>query len=99
MNVVGHYPKITDENGLRTLKTVLDERIDKSVSTDTLIELTECVLKNNIFEHNNGIYKHLQGTAIGTKMAPLILAIHFKSELEEKLLRLSNEATCLVEIY
>ena len=34
------------------------------------MELAECVLKNNIFEHNEDLYKQLMGTAIGTKMAP-----------------------------
>ena len=47
-----------------------------------MLELTECVLKNNIFEHN---FKQIQGTAIGTKMAPAY-AILFMSELEETFL-------------
>ena len=52
----------------------LDTRKDKAISTDTLIELAECVLKNNIFEYDKSVFKHLRGinrgNAIGTIMAP-----------------------------
>ena len=34
------------------LRKALDTREDKTVLTDSLIELAKCVLKNNIFEHN-----------------------------------------------
>ena len=52
----------------------LDTRKDKAISTDTLIELAECVLKNNIFEYDKSVFKQLRGinrgNAIGTIMAP-----------------------------
>ena len=32
--------------------------------------MAECVLKINIFEHNNSIFKHLGRTTIGLKSAP-----------------------------
>ena len=52
----------------------LDTRKDKAISTDTLIDLAECVLKNNIFEYDKSVFKQLRGinggTAIGTIMAP-----------------------------
>ena len=51
----------------------LDTRKDKAISTDTLIELAECVLKNNIFEYDKSVFKQLRGinrgNAIGTIMA------------------------------
>ena len=52
VDVVGLYPNITYENGLVAMQKALDAQEDKTVSTDPLIELWECVLKNNIFEHN-----------------------------------------------
>ena len=58
----------------------------RAVSTDTLTELAECILKNNIFEHNTSFYKQLRGTAIQTKMAPPY-AIIFLCDLEEKRLK------------
>ena len=52
----------------------LDTRKDKAISTDTLIELAECLLKNNIFEYDKSVFKQLRGinrgNAIGTIMAP-----------------------------
>ena len=86
IDVVGLYPNIPHEDGLVAMRKALDEREDKTVSTDSLIELTECVLKNNIFEHNTSFYKQLRGTAIGTKMAPPY-AILFMGDLEEKILK------------
>ena len=86
IDVVGLYPNIPHEDGLVAMRKALDEREDKTVSKDSLIELTECVLKNNIFEHNTSFYKQLRGTAIGTKMAPPY-AILFMGDLEEKILK------------
>ena len=65
------------------MRKALDAREDKTVSTDSLIELTEYVLKNNIFEHNTSFYR---GTAIETKMAPPYTII-FMGGLEEKFLK------------
>ena len=86
IDVVGLYPNIPHEDGLVAMRKKLDEREDKTVSTDSLIELAECVLKNNIFEHNTSFYKQLRGTTIGTKMAPPY-AILFMDDLEEKILK------------
>ena len=49
------------------------------------MELAKCVLKNNIFEHNEDLYKQLRGTAIGTKIAPPY-AVLFMGKLEEEFL-------------
>ena len=68
--MVGLYPNIAHDEGLAAIKAALEKREDKSISTDSLMDLAECVLKNNIFEHNSRYFKQKQGTAIGTKMAP-----------------------------
>ena len=62
-----------------------DSRVDKQVTTDTLIEFAELVLKNNIFELSDKIYKQIRGTAIGTNFAPPC-AVLFMAALEEKIL-------------
>ena len=85
VDVVGLYPNIPHEDGMVAMWKALDAWEDKTVSTDSLIELTECVLKNNIFEHNT-FYKQLRRTATATKMAPPY-AIIFMGDLEEKLLK------------
>ena len=70
IDVVGLYPNIPHEDGLVAMRKAFDARDNKTVLTDSFTELAECVLKNNIFEHNTSFYKQLRGTAIGTKMAP-----------------------------
>ena len=83
IDVVGLYPNIPHDEGLIAMRKALDLRKDKRISTESLIELAECVLKNNIFEHNLSFYKQLRGTAIGSKTAPPY-AIIFLGDLEER---------------
>ena len=85
IDVVGLYPNIPLDERLVFLKGFLDSRADKQVTTDTLIELAELVLKNNIFEFFDKSYKQIRGTAIGTKFAPSN-AVLFMTALEEKIL-------------
>ena len=77
VDVVGFYPSIPHDEGLLT--------IGKKISTDSLMHLTEMVLRNNIFEFDNKVYKQLQGTAMGTKMAPSY-AVLFMDKLERQFL-------------
>ena len=85
VDVVGLYPNIPHKDGLEAVEKVLEGRSDKTISTALLMDLMECVLKNNVFEHDGRIFKQNQGTAIGTKMAPSY-AILFMSEFEQKFL-------------
>ena len=63
----------------------MDSRVDKQVPTDTLIELAEPVLKNNIFEFSDKTYKQIRGTAIGTNFVPPY-AVIFMAVLDKKIL-------------
>ena len=85
IDVVGLYPSIPNEEGLRFLRNTLDKRSNKKVTTDTLIELAELVLQNNYFEFNERYLKQIRGTAIGTKFAPPY-AIIYMAALEEDFL-------------
>ena len=85
IDVVGLYPNIPHEEGLASLRKFLDARAEKKVTTETLLELAEIVLKNNIFQFNEKTLKQLRGTAIGTKFAPPY-AIIFMADLEERIL-------------
>ena len=86
IDVVALYPSIPHNEGLGVLRKALDSRADRSVSTDSLMDLAEVVLKNNMFEFNGRFYHQIRGTAIGTKCAPPY-SILFLADLEEKLLR------------
>ena len=55
------------------------------MSTESLIELAELVLRNNYFEFNDKFKKQKEGTATGTKFAPPY-AIIFMAALEEEIL-------------
>ena len=52
IDVVSLYPNIPDDEGLIGLRKSLESSEDKTLSTDSLMGLAECVLRNNIFGHN-----------------------------------------------
>ena len=84
IDVVDLYPNILHEDGLVAMQKAFNARERKTVMTDSLIELAECILKNKIIERNASFYEQLTGTAIGNKMAPPY-AIIFMGDLEEKI--------------
>ena len=81
---VGLYPNTLHEEGLIAIRKALDTRNDKTISTKSLIELAERVLKNDIFEHKS-VFEQLSGASTGTKMAAPY-AIIFMESLEEDML-------------
>ena len=83
--IFGLYPYIPHEEGLASVRKHLDHRENKEVTTDTLIELTVIVLKNNYFQFLDKPIKQKQGTTIETKLAPPY-SVLFVSDLEERLL-------------
>ena len=60
--------------------------MEKYISSDTLCDLAEVVLKNNIFKSGKKPLKQKKGTAIGTKFAPRS-SILFMAELEDTVLQ------------
>ena len=57
VDVVGLYPNIPHEECPSALRKRLDNRKEKYISTDTLCDLAEVVLKNNIFKFSKKIFK------------------------------------------
>ena len=90
IDVVGLYPNIPHSEGLNSLRRFLELRDNKQISSDTLIEPAEIVLKNNLFEFDQKAFKQVRGTAIGTTFAPPY-AILFMADLEEKILNAFEE--------
>ena len=68
----------------------MELRENKQISSDSLIELAEIVLKNNILEFDEKTFKQVRGTATGTKFAAPY-AILFMADLEEKNLNAFEE--------
>ena len=69
VDVVGLHPNIPHYEGLYALCKRLDLRQEKYVTTSTLVELAEVVLKNNNFTFRAKTLKKKWGTSIGTKFA------------------------------
>ena len=60
--------------------------MEKYISSDTLCDLAEVVLKNNIFKYGKRTLKQKRWTAMETKFA-LSYSILFMAELEEEILQ------------
>ena len=69
-DVVGLYPSIPHEVGLRALREALNKKDKKTIPTEELLKMVEFALKNNYFEFGNKIKQQISGTAIGTKFVP-----------------------------
>ena len=70
IDVVGLYPNIPHKEGLASIRKHLDNRENKEVTTDTLVELADIVLKNKYFQFLGKTFKQKRGTAIATIFAP-----------------------------
>ena len=51
-DIVALYPNISHDEDLIALRKSLESMEGQTISTDYLMDLAECVLKNNMFEHN-----------------------------------------------
>ena len=85
-NVVGLYPSIPHNAGLKALKDALDCRQNKKIPTDMLVKMAEFVLTNNSFEFGQKVFHQISGTAIGTKFAPPYACI-FMDKFETNFLK------------
>ena len=83
---MGLYPNIPHDKGLIASIKPSESMEDKTILLDSLMDLTECVLKNKIFEHSLSFFKQLRETAMGTEMAPPKAKI-LMEDLEERILR------------
>ncbi len=86
------YTSIPHIEGLAAIREALSTRAKQFPPTETIVELARLILTNNVFEFNGKYYKQIQGTAMGTKMAPSY-AILFMSHLEEALLNHPDRPT------
>ena len=66
-DVVGLYPNIPHEAGLKSLKKDLDRRREKKISTEDLVKIAEFVLKDSHFQYDRNVYQQVSGTATDAK--------------------------------
>ena len=69
-DVVGLYPSISHNAGLKALKDALDCRQNKEIPTDMLVKMAEFLLTYNYFEFGQKVFHQISGAAIGAKFAP-----------------------------
>ena len=70
IDVTALYPSIPHTDGLANLETALKENSVPEETISGICEMTELVLKRNVFEFNSEFFIQTSGTAIGTKLAP-----------------------------
>ena len=70
LDVTSLYTNIPYKDGIRACKEAWEERPVKNPPTETLVKLLSLILKCNNFEFKEKHYLQVQGTALGTKMAP-----------------------------
>ena len=88
IDVKSLYTCIPHHDGIEACKEALNSSMDGNPTrpdVSVLICLLEIVLRNNTFEFNDTFYKQLQGTAMGTKLAPAYANI-FMGKLERVIL-------------
>ena len=55
-DVVGLYPSITHNSGLKALKNALDCRQNKKIHIDMLVKMAEFILTNKYFEFGQKVF-------------------------------------------
>ena len=90
MDVIGLYPSIPIEDGIRAtvekLKGHADNIDTAGVSIEDIEALLRLVLRNNYFKFGDTIYRQTKGVAMGNHLAPP-LAIIFMDSLEQTMLQ------------
>ena len=75
-DVMGLYPSIPNNVGLKALKQALDKWEQKKNPTEDVLNVTEFVLKSNFIEFNGNIKYQISGIAIGSIVCiPLPLSV------------------------
>ena len=85
LDVTSLYTNIPHEEGTRACEEILDTRPSQDPPTKELCHLIHTILSNNSFMFNGSYYLQLQGTAMGTRMAPAYANI-FMGKLEQDFL-------------
>ncbi|XP_071177436.1 uncharacterized protein [Mytilus edulis] len=85
MDVCSLYTNIPKDEGIAACEKVWNTRKDKHPQTDCLVQLLKLVLENNNFIFNDKHFIQIDGTSMGTKMAPSFANI-FMGDLEERIL-------------
>ena len=90
-DVEGLYNNILHEEGLQSLEEGLNERVNPDIPTDFLVKLMEIILKNNIFNFHEELYRQEIGCAMGSKPAPSYADIFMSRKIDNKIISLAHQ--------
>ena len=90
MDVKALYPSIPKIEGLKACEEALKKRTKQTLKRESVMEMLQIVLENNIFEFNQKQYTQIDGTAIGSKLGKNF-ACTYMGEWEDQLLRKCNK--------
>lgn len=86
IDVSSLYTSIPHKDGLEAVEHTLNNAPNLPIPLPVLLELIEMTLTMNTFTFNNTVYHQVQGTAMGTKMAPSYANL-FMGHLEHLMLQ------------
>ena len=89
-DVVGLYNNILHEEGLESLKEGLETRNNPKVPTDYLIKLMDIILKNNLFDFHDELWRQEIGCAMGTKPAPSYADIFMAKKIDTRIIHMAQ---------
>lgn len=89
IDVSSLYTSIPHEEGIESVRQTLDQDRNLPIPLPTILELVEMTLTMNTFKFKNQHFHQIQGTAMGTKMAPNYANI-FMGILEKQLIDSSD---------
>jgi hypothetical protein len=92
------YTSIPHQDGIMACNAALNRRHAPTIPTSTIIRFIKFILSKNNFSFNNDHYIQIQGTAMGTKMAPSYANI-FMGELEGRFLHTCTRLPLLYKRY
>ena len=89
-DVVGLYNNILHEEGLKSLNEALETRNNPKVPTDYLIKLMDIILRNNLFDFHEELWRQEIGCAMGTKPAPSYADIFMAKKIDNRIIYLAQ---------
>ena len=70
IDVTALFHSIPHDDGMANLRNALFVNSIPTLTTNGICDMTELVLRRNVFEFNKEYFIQTSGTAIGTKLAP-----------------------------
>ena len=70
MDITSHCTNIPHDDGIAACRKIWEQRTDQEPPTECLVEMLTLFLKNNNFTFDRNHHLQINGTAMGTKMAP-----------------------------